>query len=297
MRPYSVAATLLALLFGTTSGFAEPNADSARFGRFNVAPEEVAPDLEAYDFNGIIALSNCSGSLVRFDDSVGSDPGMILTNGHCVRMLSPGEVVYRTDSSRAFDVLDSNARKIGEVRATKLLYATMTKTDMALYQLRETYDQIQTSFQTEPLTLARANPADGTPVEVLSGYWKRAYACAVDATVYSLKEGNWLFQDSVRYSRPGCDMVGGTSGSPVTATGTRTVVAVNNTGNESGRKCTVNNPCEIDEDGTVRYEKGLGYAQQTYWVYGCRNDQGQLDVGVAGCALPRPDSVQQDTLD
>ena len=71
------------------------------------------------------------------------------------------------------------------------------------------------------------------------------------------------------------------------ANGTRTVIAVNNTGNESGRKCEVNNPCEVNKDGTVVYQKGYSYAQQTYWLYSCRDEQGRIDLDASGCQLPR----------
>jgi hypothetical protein len=171
----------------------------------------------------------------------------------------------------------------------KLLYATMTKTDMALYQLRETYNDILKKYKTRPLTLSRESPAVGTSIEIISGYWKRGYSCDIEATVEGLKEGRWLFEDSLRYSRPGCEVIGGTSGSPVIEAGTRTVIAVNNTINERGAKCEVNNPCELDDAGTVtQYKKGFGYAQQTAWVYSCRTDSGIIDISVEGCLLPKP---------
>ena len=103
-----------------------------------------------------------------------------------------------------------------------------------------------------------------------------------------LQEGNWFYKDSLRYSSPGCEVMGGTSGSPVFEEGTRTIVAINNTGNESGQKCKVNNPCELNEHGEILAEKGYNYAQQTYWLYSCRNDEGQLDLTVKGCLLPKP---------
>ena len=91
--------------------------------------------------------------------------------------------------------------------------------------------------------------------------------------------------DSVRYSRPGCETIGGTSGSPVVLAGTRTVVAVNNTGNDDGDRCTMNNPCEIDEHGQVTAEQGYSYAQQTSWIYTCLDSTGNLNLNQAGCKL------------
>ena len=251
------------------------------------APFVAGPDAAGYDFESILELSDCSGSLVRFDDSRDTDYAMVLTNGHCVKMMGPGTAIINQNSSRSFNVLDHEGSRIGAVRARRLLYATMTKTDMALYQLGETYRDISAKYNTGALTFSRETPAAGLNIEVISGYWKRGYSCHIEAIVYSVKEGAYLWQNSLRYSRPGCDTIGGTSGSPVLAAGTRTVVAVNNTGNESGNKCTDNNPCEIDSNGKVTYQKGYSYAEQTYWVYGCRNAQGALDVTVKGCVLPK----------
>src|SRR5690606_20017191 len=93
-------------------------------------------------------------------------------------------------------------------------------------------------------------PAAGTAISVVSGYWKRIYNCSIDGFVHRMKEGDWTWKDSVRYT-PSCNTIGGTSGSPVVDAATGRVVAVNNTGNEDGERCTVNNPCEIDEQGRV----------------------------------------------
>jgi hypothetical protein len=252
------------------------------------APEFASEAFAAtYDFEGIVALSNCSGSLVRFEDSQDSDQAMVLSNGHCVSMIQPGKVLSNQNYSTSFDVLSSTGSRLGRVSATKLLYATMTKTDMSLFLLKETYQEILNKYNTRALTLASSEPTVGTDIEVISGYWKRGYSCQVEAIVNTLKEGNWTFSSSVRYSRPGCEVIGGTSGSPVIEKGSRTVVAVNNTINESGRECTVNNPCEVDKNGKITYQKGIGYAQQTYWIYSCRNAAGNVDLTVPDCQLPR----------
>lgn len=259
------------------------------FGRPLPAAPEFAPEIAAtYDFEGILALSNCSGSLVRFEDSKDTDNALVLSNGHCVSLINPGVVLTNQTNSRTFTVLSSTATKLGTVTATKLLYATMTKTDISFYQLKETYQDILNKFDTKALTLSSKSPEVGDDIEVISGYWKRGYSCEVEATVGTLKEGNWTFNNSVRYSRPGCEVIGGTSGSPVVAKGTRTVVAVNNTINESGAKCTTNNPCEVGADGTITATKGVAYAQQTAWLYTCRNAEGKLDLTVKGCLLPKP---------
>lgn len=241
-----------------------------------------------YDFEGIVSLSNCSGSLVRFSHSLPSDKALILTNGHCVGQFpAPGEVYVGVASQRTFDLLNpAGTRGIGTVRADLLVYATMTKTDMAIYRLTSTYAQIEQNFRTRALTLVEESPKVGLSIQVISGYWQRGYACQVQKIVHQLKEGRWTNEQSIRYSQPGCEVIGGTSGSPIVDPLLRTVVGVNNTGNESGGRCTDNNPCEIDENGKVEFEEGRSYGQQIWWIYTCLNDQRELDLNRQGCLLP-----------
>jgi len=69
--------------------------------------------------------------------------------------------------------------------------------------------------------------------------------------------------------------------------GTRTVIGVNNTINEDGETCTMNNPCEVDQNGNRSAHRGYGYGQETYWVYSCLNQYNEIDLSVAGCLLPK----------
>jgi V8-like Glu-specific endopeptidase len=243
---------------------------------------------QAYDFEGIVALSNCSGSLFRFETSVDTDKAMILTNGHCVHtdMIEPGKFVSNEPSTRKFDLLERSGNEIGTVRATKLVYATMTKTDIGIYELSETYAEILKKHNIRPLTLSSQKTAVAQDIEVVSGYWTRGYTCSVEAFVPKLLEDDYVWEDSLRYSRPGCETIGGTSGSPIVAKGTKTIIGVNNTGNEDGEKCTMNNPCEVDTAGAVSFEQGLSYGQQTYWIYSCVNSKREIDLTVSGCQLP-----------
>lgn len=240
-----------------------------------------------YDFEGIVALNNCSGSLIQLESGSDSDSGLILTNGHCFEggMPKPNTFVYNQPSRRSFTLLDSKANSIGKVTATAVVYASMTRTDMAIYKLKETYAEIKSQFGIRPLTLASQRAVESDAMEVLSGFWRRGYSCAIETFVNELREDKWTMIDSIRYSRPGCETIGGTSGSPIIKTGTRTVIGVNNTGNESGSKCTMNNPCEVDTSGNIVFVKGYSYGQQTYWVYSCLNSNNEIDLSVPGCLL------------
>lgn len=240
-----------------------------------------------YNFEGIVALSNCSGSLVRFEMSKPEDAAMVLTNGHCYEggFIAAGKFLLNKSSNRGFSLLDAGAGSVGRLRAKTILYASMTKTDVTLYQLNTTFAAIQSQYGIEPLTLSSAAPTVATPIEVISGYWERGYSCQVEAIIPELREGEWAWTDSIRYSRPGCEVIGGTSGSPIVATGTRTVIGINNTGNESGERCTENNPCEVDKDGNITYQEGYSYGEQTYWIYTCLAADNTIDVNIPGCLL------------
>jgi V8-like Glu-specific endopeptidase len=252
------------------------------------APAQAAPAV-AVSFAGTVALSNCSGSLVRLPGSAAGDPALVLSNGHCLEsgMPGPGEVVVNQASNRTFSLLSASGAKLGTLRASKVVYGTMTDTDVSLYQLNTTYAAIQSRYGIAPLTIAATHPAQGASIKVVSGYWKKIYSCSVDGFVYRLKEGEWTFKDSVRYTSS-CNTIGGTSGSPVVSTATGEVVAVNNTGNEDGESCTVNNPCEVDQNGKVTVRQGINYAQQTYGIPACFAAGNRLDLTRAGCTLPRP---------
>ncbi len=258
-----------------------------------VAPEtanflDIVP-ASGVDFTAIVSLSGCSGSLVRFENSLGIDRAMVLTNGHCKEggMPSPGQVFVNTASSRSFTLLKSDASgSITTLKADQILLSTMTGTDMTLYRLTSTFDDIEKRFGVRALTIQSKHPEASRKIAVVSGYWKRIYNCAIDGFAYRLKEDNWTMNDSVRYSKPGCEVIGGTSGSPVIDTETHAVVAVNNTINEDGERCTMDNPCEVDERGNVTYSKGTGYAQEIYWIYSCLNSANQLDFNQAGCKKP-----------
>lgn len=281
----TVAATTVALsaaLLGSSQALAVEAAPQAS------APTAVAAP--GADYTGIAALSNCSGSLVRFAESVATDSALILTNGHCYEggMPSPGQVIVNRSSTRSFTLLKPSSSNAGTVRANRVLYSTMTKTDVTLYRLTETYAAIQTRLGVTPLTLAKQAPANGAGMAVVSGYWKRIYTCSVQATIPELREAGWVMKSSIKYQQPGCETIGGTSGSPIVSTSNGEVIGVNNTGNEDGERCTLNNPCEVDANGNITVDQGAAYGQQTWWFYTCLTATRTLDLNKAGCQLAKP---------
>ena len=278
------AAAAVALAAGTlaTAGAAQAAATTAPAPGLAKAKADV-------DFTGIVALSNCSGSLVRGPRSRDTDPALVLTNGHCLETGMPkgGEVIVDQESSRTFTLLDRTGKNdLGTLRATRVEYATMTDTDVTVYRLDSTYADIQKKYGVPALRLSTAKPADGTEIRIVSGYWRTTYGCKTDATVYRLREADWTWKDSIRY-KPECQTIHGTSGSPIIDVRTRQVAGINNTGNDDGERCTLNNPCEVDRNGKVTVRQGTHYGQQTYLLTRCLG-KGNDVVLDKGCALPRP---------
>ncbi|MEU6027333.1 serine protease [Streptomyces tauricus] len=275
----------LGALMITGTGLAAPAVAATETSTGTKAPAAV----QAVTFAGTVSLSNCSGSVVRFPDSEDDDPALVMSNGHCLETGFPaaGEVIVDRASTRTFGLLNSAGTRVATLRASKITYATMTDTDVSLYQLTTTYGQIKSSYNISPLTLNDTHPVAGTAITVVSGYWKRTYACNIDGFAYRLKEGVWTWKDSVRYTSA-CQTIGGTSGSPVIDNATGNVVAVNNTGNEDGGRCTDNNPCEVDQNGTVTVRAGINYGQETYQIPACFGLDSKLDLNASGCTLPKP---------
>jgi hypothetical protein len=247
------------------------------------------------DLSSIVVANGCSGSIVRFDTSLDTDAAMVLTNGHCSYggYPKPNEFKLNAPSNQLFQLRTKDGNRIhGKLRATRLLYSTMTGTDIALYQLAKTLKEFEEEFGMKALTLSRQHPKQGSKIFVVSGLSPKGisgeiYSCAIERFVYQLKEGKWVFDDSIKYSKKGCSTEGGASGSPVLAKATGHVIGVHSTKNESGGSCTEGNPCEISNDGKIEISPGAAYAQQTYLIYTCVDSKNQIDLTLPGCRLTR----------
>lgn len=242
--------------------------------------------------DGVVAMSNCSASYVTFKGRSMDARGLVLTNGHCVGspfggMLRPGEFLSQRPQRFSLNLLDRGANRIATLRSEKIIYATMTGTDLAVLELTQTYRQIESATGVTPLEIIDEQPQAGEVIDIPSGYWRRTYNCAIDGFVHELREADWTFKNSIRYSESGCEVIGGTSGSPIRSVRTGQVIGINNTGNESGQRCTMNNPCEVDTAGNVSIIPGRGYGQQIYVLYSCLNAAKEIDLAVPTCVLPK----------
>lgn len=244
-----------------------------------------------YNFLGTVKLNDCSGSLIRFENSKDSDQALVLTNGHCVDtdqgdMMGANVFISHRKEARNFRFLAADGSlKPGSESSSELLFATITWNDIALYQLTATYAEIKNKFAVDALVLDSQHPRAGIAIDVLSGYWQRGYSCKIDTFVFELHEEPFISKDSMRYSADGCHTIHGTSGSPVIAHDTGKVVGINSTGNDNGEKCTMDNPCEVSANGDIFYQKGLSYADETYVIYSCLNAANQFELSTPGCKV------------
>lgn len=277
---------LMSSLVLSASAFALPRAP---FNALEMKSLKLNLEAPAYNFEGIVKLSNCSGSLVIFNGMPMTAKGIVMTNGHCIQkpggFLSPGEVWVNKAISRGMKIFDS-AMGLHPIQATKILYATMTNTDVAFYELTQSYAEISKAYNVEPLTLDTQHPVVAEPIEIISGYWDKGYSCEIDSFIFKMKEADWTWTDSIRYTAT-CDTIGGTSGSPIIRKSDRVVIGVNNTSNEDGKVCEMNNPCEVSESGKIAAFKGVRYGQQTYNVYSCLTPAFKFDLSIENCELPK----------
>ena len=290
-RPFrlltAAAIVIAATALTVSTAAAAPTATAAP-----ASSDKVVQRLQAAGLASTIALSNCSASLVRYPSSLDTDRAMMLTNGHCYEggFLAAGQVLVNRTSSRTGKLLDASGRSVATVRADLILYATMTGTDVTLYRLTKTFAQLRNTTGLNAITIASTHPVDGNAVSVPSGYWKITYSCSINGFVGTLREDQWTWHDSIRYlyPNPNCQTIDGTSGSPIIDNSSLQIVGINNTANEQGQACTLDNPCEVNSDGSITYTQGQNYGQETYWFTTCLTSNNAIDLNKTGCLLTKP---------
>ncbi|MEV1246596.1 trypsin-like serine protease [Nonomuraea sp. NPDC049750] len=248
-----------------------------------VPPEPHMPSLE-----GAAQFGDCSGAVVRTGSDRAEDPALLLTNGHCVQGTrpAPGSALVDQPAAQPVTITDREGYPKVEARTTRLVYATMTGTDVALYRLDRTYAELAAA-DAKVFDLATTPAAAGDRVDLLSGNWGRRWSCAVKAVVPGLREGGYEQENALTYTSA-CEPGHGASGSPLIAPDGQTVVGLHSTSNDDGKSCTENNPCEVDAAGHVTVRKGAHYGQQVAAVPACLAPGSVLDLSLPGCTLPRP---------
>ncbi|WP_163570090.1 trypsin-like serine protease [Fodinicola feengrottensis] len=237
---------------------------------------------------GTVELDRCMASVVRTPDARPGSKALLLTNGHCVEGARPavGSALVDQPANRPIAIQDSEGYDKVTATANRLVYATMTGTDIALYRLDKTYAQL--AAQGEKVFQVTTKPVGaGAHVDVLSGAYRQP--CTVQAVISHLREAGYQQDNSFRWAATdNCYLGPGYSGSAVIASDGNTIVGVHNTSNRDGAQCTDGNPCEVAANGTVTSVQGRTYGQQINAIPACLTAQSTLDLFAPGCVLARP---------
>ncbi|MFE4049590.1 trypsin-like serine protease [Streptomyces sp. YIM B13518] len=246
---------------------------------------DVPPDDRIPNVEGAADLGNCVGSVISTPASRPQDPALLLTNGHCVQEQrpAPGTALVDRPADRAVPIADRQGYPQTTARAKRLVYATMTGTDIALYRLDKTYAQLKAEGA-KVFRLTSAPVRAGDPLTM--AYAGGRLQCTAEAVVTNLREGGYQQDDSIRYATSeDCAPWHGTSGSALLAPDGTTVVGIHNTHNTAGEQCTDNNPCEVGPDGAVTSVQGRSYGQQVHLIAACLTEGSKLNLSHPGCTL------------
>lgn len=229
--------------------------DDVVTGRLN-PPDTPVPNLE-----GAASVGGCSASVVRTGRTRNNDPALLLTNGHCVpQRPAPGETLRDVPVDLPVTIGDRQGYLQARARTTRLVHATMSGTDTAVFQLDQTYAQLKAKG-VKIFQIGDRSARPGERVDIISSGNGNRFACTIDAVVPHLREEGYTQGNAYRYDSA-CRPSHGGSGSPIVLQDGITVVGVHSTGNDSGEQCTANNPCEVAADGTVTVRQGARYGQQ-----------------------------------
>ncbi|MFJ7996373.1 trypsin-like peptidase domain-containing protein [Streptomyces sp. NPDC096310] len=193
----------------------------------------------------------------------------MLTNGHCAEgeWAEPGTALVDRPADREVPIADRQGYPQATARAKRLVYATMTGTDIALHRLDKSYARLRAEgAKVFRLTTSPVRAGDSLTM----AYTSLRLNCAAEAVVPHLREGRYQQDDSIHYATgEECAPWPGTSGSALPAPDGETVVGIHHTHNTAGEQCTDNNPGEVDQAGQVTSVQGRGYGQQVHMIAAC----------------------------
>lgn len=210
---------------------------------------------------GIAKLSNCSGALVIFDGMPTTARALVVTQAQCLtgRQPRPGAVFTNRLAIRALNLIDASG-KAHAVTTRRLLYATQTDTDLAVYELGDSYNEVQFKTSIRPLFLTAAPPILGQNLELISAHGPRRWSCAVEGFVREVRDERRRFTDVIQLSDECRIDAAVPAGIPAVDLATRTLFALH---------------------GKQRL------TQQVYALAGCVDQNFEVDLELASCELPK----------
>ncbi|MFJ6549537.1 trypsin-like serine protease [Microbacterium sp. NPDC091676] len=262
----------------------------AEWMRMIMRDHATIPDDEVdLGLGGYPALSECASSLVMAEHSRRDDPALLLTNGHCIPAVEEtrdvprrGAFLQNLPADGEVPFADAQGYGLTTARVDRLLFGTMTGTDVAVYRLDASFAELEARGATV-LRLAAASPRVGDSVRLMT---TEPLTCTIEAVVPTLREEGYELHDLLRMAtEKTCETYPGTSGAALVAGDGKTVVGINSSHNDGGEACAEDNPCEVSADGTTSIRPGQAYGQQVTGLNDCIAAGSVFDADAPGCTL------------
>ncbi len=313
-RTGSIMALFFWLLLGVTAPLAQsPDTQAAcQIDSELKGSKEPAALAQLGRLKGTVAMAGnntCSGALVTFKGRSSAAPALVLSAAHCsdrgslqlpmggktLAALDAGEVLADVEYRRPLTLDTGNSETPRTcVQSDRIVYASLTDTDVMLLRLDETYDQIERRTGVRPFVVSDDTSfPERLALRLPSGLWQNDRFCEIEEMVRTVKEHRWLWSDVMRLRRMDpdtCLTPSGVSGSPLIRKDTNEVIGVLGTTNtESGIPCELHNPCEVKADGSVvAPAREQSYVHSVHKLYACLDAARNLDTRTPNCLLPRP---------
>ena len=248
-----------------------------------------------------INATGCAGVVFKMPNMTDDQKALVLTNGHCIGYGSYSVEPYPNfpDNKEVFinfntpffetvTVYSDNLEWDELFYYQKILFATMTDTDLAIIELETTYKTLKEKNYTV-YSIAREFPRLGTIMEFYTYSYNKIDICKVDKIIPTLKEGVWTWNDSIRMkANEECRFIPGQSGTAGIEPSSGLVYGLANTGYEGGTPCSFGNPCEIHKEIISTGERHQSYGVSVAPLYDCYDeDQAVFNFNPESCSLNR----------
>jgi hypothetical protein len=166
----------------------------------------------------------------------------------------------------------------------------VTDIDVALYELTESYRELEQRTGAVPFPVSRDPVVPAGELRAPSGFHEKEPLCTFGGDVRQAKEFMWTWGPLMRLEGrlAGCRFGGGHSGAPLISTATGQVVGIFSSVNDGEGGPCQKNPCEVDASGQVSVRPvGTPYAHYAHRLAACMDASGSLDLSLPACTLPK----------
>jgi hypothetical protein len=245
--------------------------------------------------NVAVPAGDCSGSLFKMPGMNDSQKALVLTDAHCIGIGSfrgqypdDGELLLNHTVDNSVIVRKTKNEGGERFDYKKILFASMTGTDLAVIELESSYKQL-TDKGYAVYSVAQELPKAGMTIE-FDSYNRNVHStCEVEKMIPLIKEGPWTWKNFARMKTgDSCRYQPGQSGTAGIEKSSKLIYALAQTMYEGGRPCTFNNPCEVDPDTWATSTGALmqAYAVPTLPLFACYDRAGaKFDFELSTCKL------------